>query len=335
MNIIICGLGGIGQRYLRLISKNFKKFNIYALSSKKNLYEIRDDRSVNKKINIEKKFDIKFINKAKDISRLNCKINFAIICNPTSKHLQIASEFVKKNIPCLIEKPISSNYLEAKKFYNFAKKKKILFRTGFFLRIHPLVLYLKKLLNSHYFGKLHSINVLCNSFMPDWNKSTKLGNFYAANKKLGGGVLLTECHEIDLLYYFFGMPTNIKAFTGSNEKKKYKVNDYCHILMRYKNPEVIANIELNFNQKFIKKEFVVKGSKNIIKLDITNNKILRYNYKYKKFFLLKKSKIKRNQLFLNQIKCFIEELKGNIKNKYLDEGINTSKLLENIQLSAI
>lgn len=35
MNIIICGLGGIGQRYLRLISKNFKKFNIYALSSKK------------------------------------------------------------------------------------------------------------------------------------------------------------------------------------------------------------------------------------------------------------------------------------------------------------
>ena len=51
--------------------------------------------------------------------------------------------------------------------------------------------------------------------------------------------------------------------------------------------------------------------------------------------MIKKSKIKRNQLFLNQIKCFIEELKGNIKNKYLDEGINTSKLLENIQLSAI
>jgi predicted dehydrogenase len=335
MNVIICGLGGIGQRYLRLIKKNFTNSNIYALSSKKNLFEIRDDRSVNKKINLEKKFNIKYINSISDIYRINCKIDFAIICNPTSKHLQVASKLIKKNIPCLIEKPISSNFFEAKIFHNIAKKKKILFRTAFFLRIHPLVLYIKKLIESDYFGKLHSINVVCNSFMPSWNKYSKLSNFYAANKKLGGGILFTECHEIDLLYYILGMPKSIKSFTGRNEKKKYKVNDYCHILMRYQKPDLIANIELNFNQKFLKKEFIVKGSKNVIKLDITNNKILRYNYRYKKFFLLRKSKIERNQLFLNQIKYFIEELKGNKKKKYFDEGINTIKLIENIRLSSL
>ena len=122
--------------------------------------------------------------------------------------------------------------------------------------------------------------------MPSWSKSSKLINFYAANKKLGGGVLLTECHEIDLLNYMFGMPKIIKSLIGRNENKKYKVDDYCHILMKYSNPNLVANVELDFNQRCLKKEFIVKGSKNIIKLDIIKNKILKYNYIKKKFIFL-------------------------------------------------
>ena len=335
MNVIICGLGGIGQRYLRIISKNFKNFNIYALRSKKKRYEIKDNRTINKKINIEKKFNIKIIKNLNEILKKNCNIDFAIVCNPTNKHLAVATKLVKMNIPCLIEKPISSNYVEAKKFSNLAKKRNILFRAGYFLRIHPFVLYIKKLIKINYFGKIHSINIICNSFMPSWSKSSKLINFYAANKKLGGGVLLTECHEIDLLNYMFGMPKIIKSLIGRNENKKYKVDDYCHILMKYSNPNLVANVELDFNQRCLKKEFIVKGSKNIIKLDIIKNKILKYNYIKKKFILLKRKKIDRNDLFLNQIKSFISELKGNVKNKYFDEGLNTMKLIESIRLSSL
>jgi predicted dehydrogenase len=334
MNIIICGLGGVGQRYLRIICKKYKKLTVYALRSQNKTYEIRDNRTINKKINIEKKFKIKVIKNLNEISKNNYKIDFAIVCNPTKKHLIVATKLVKMNIPCLIEKPISSSYLEAKKFAKLANKKNTLFKTGYFLRIHPFILYIKKLIKINYFGKIHSINIICNSFMPSWCRSSKLINFYAANKKLGGGVLLTECHEIDLLNYLFGMPKIIKSLIGRNENKKYKVEDYCHVLMKYSKPNLIANIELDFNQRCLKKEFIIKGSKNILKLDLNKNIILKYNFKKKSFFLFKRKKINRNDLFLAQIKSFISELKGNQKQKYLDNGLNTMKLIENIRLSS-
>jgi predicted dehydrogenase len=335
MNIIICGLGGVGQRYLRIISKNFKKSSVYALRSNNKPYEIRDDRTINKKINIEKKFKITIIKNLNEIVKKKYKIDFAIVCNPTSKHLIAATKFVKMNIPCLIEKPISSSYLEAKKFAKLANKKNILFRTGYLFRIHPFILYIKKLIKTNYFGKIHSINIVCNSFMPSWGRSSKLINFYAANKKLGGGVLLTECHEIDLLNYIFGMPKIIKSLIGTNENKKYKVEDYCHVIMKYSKPNLIVNLELDFNQRYLKKEFIIKGSKNILKLNLIKNTIQKYNYKKSKFFLLKRKRINRNDLFLTQVKSFISELKGKKEKKYLDEGLNTMKLIENIRLSSL
>jgi len=335
MNVIICGLGGVGQRYLRIISKKFKKFSVYAFRSKNKPFEIRDDRTINKKTNIKKKFKIKIVKNINEILKKNYKIDFAIISNPTNKHLIVATKLIKMNIPCLIEKPISSNYLEAKRFAKLANKKNILFRVGYFFRIHPLILYIKKLIKINYFGKIHSINIVCNSFMPSWVRSSKLINFYAANKKLGGGVLLTECHEIDLLNYMFGMPKTIKSLVGRNENKKYKVEDYCHVLMKYSKPNLIVNLELDFNQRCLKKEIIIKGSKNIFKVNLIKNTILKYNYKKKNFFLFKRKKISRNDLFLTQIKFFISELKGMQKKKYLDDGLDTMKLIENIRLSSL
>ena len=34
-------------------------------------------------------------------------------------------------------------------------------------------------------------------------------NFYACKKILGGGALMTECHEIDLIICLFGVPKSL------------------------------------------------------------------------------------------------------------------------------
>ena len=69
MNFLIIGLGGIGQRYMRLLSKNFKNSRIFALRRNKNYYEIKDNLEIKKNTNIIKKYKIKEISSLDQLRR--------------------------------------------------------------------------------------------------------------------------------------------------------------------------------------------------------------------------------------------------------------------------
>ena len=49
---------------------------------------------------------------------------------PTKYHFQIASDLTKSQINILVEKPISSNILEAKKLINLSKDNDIILSVG-------------------------------------------------------------------------------------------------------------------------------------------------------------------------------------------------------------
>ena len=93
-------------------------------------------------------------------------------------------------------------------FNNFAGivKIKLKFLVGYQRRFSETVNKFHKIIK-----KIKQINVVVNSYLPDWHKYENFRNMCASKKSLGGGSLLTECHELDIIIMIFGLPNKLRC----------------------------------------------------------------------------------------------------------------------------
>ena len=103
MNILIIGLGSIGQRHLRNIRKIYPKVNFFALKRVKKSPTLNSQNKVIKRdlINYNK---IKIIQNLKAIEKNKINIDMALICGPSSQHCDKIIFFFKLRIYTFIDK---------------------------------------------------------------------------------------------------------------------------------------------------------------------------------------------------------------------------------------
>ena len=63
MRALFIGLGGAGQRHLRLLKEMYPDAEVAAVRTRRRIFEIDDDLKVNENINLEEKFGIAFQNR--------------------------------------------------------------------------------------------------------------------------------------------------------------------------------------------------------------------------------------------------------------------------------
>ena len=155
-------------------------------------------------------------------------------------------------------------------------------------------------------------------------------NSYTVNKNKGGGVLLTQSHQIDILNFLFD---NINFHSGlSVDRDKYfKLNSNVETNVTYilKSDDNIP-ICCNLNYFGLKKTFIQISFENEIVTWNNNNSILieKENSKKNKKILFKQT---RNSMFERKIQYFIKNMdkKNNIKENR--EIISTIKLINKIK----
>lgn len=64
---------------------------------------------------------------------------------PTSLHVEVASEFVSRGIPTLVEKPLAGNARDASKLVSLAEKKQTILQVGHVERFNPAMVTARKL----------------------------------------------------------------------------------------------------------------------------------------------------------------------------------------------
>jgi len=69
-------------------------------------------------------------------------------------------------------------------------------------RFHPRMKKMREIIVSGGIGKIVNILIEVGSFVPAWHPYEDFRELYACRADLGGGVLLTEIHEVDLCYWF-------------------------------------------------------------------------------------------------------------------------------------
>ena len=233
------------------------------------------------------------------------KPDFAIITNETSFHVKTAIKLAKAGIHLFIEKPLSDSINGSRNLVNETKKRKLITMIACNFRFHPCLRKIKEIISKKEIGKILSIQVENGSFLPDWHPYEKYQQSYAANRELGGGVVLTCIHEIDYLYWFFGDVKEVFSITGKFSDLDISVEDLSAILLRFKN-NVIAEIHLDYFQQPSYRGCKVIGTKGTLLWDIHTNVVRLYDVRKKRWIeKLKLPLYDMNLMYVDELLHFL------------------------------
>lgn len=308
---LFIGLGSIGLRHLQNL-RSLTDDPIYALRTKV-------DKNVDKKYNIQ---SITSVRRAIEI-----KPDVVFITNPTSKHLSFAMMFCVSHL--FIEKPLSINSNGIKELINhMGQNDKVCF-VGYNYRFHPQLMQIKKLLDEHKIGKILYANLQSGQYLPDWHPEEDYRKNFAAQKDLGGGALLTMSHDIDYAYWLFGPQEVVYSNLEKKSDLDINVEDTVNIITETKNGSIIM-IHMDYIQQPASRTLEIVGEKGRITWNYYKNELVIYTNKMMESF--EAAYFDRNDMFIDELKHFLNCVKGKEKPKITHEDIKViMEIIDNVK----
>lgn len=326
MKVLMIGLGSIGQRHLRYLKRKFgDELEILAYRKLRRQEVFTDKLEVEKNANLEERYNIKVFDNMNDALKENPEVAF--ICNPTSLHITYAIECAKAGCHLFIEKPLSNSMEGIEKLKKICEKNGLIVQVGFQFRFNPLLKMLKEKIEKNAVGDVLSVHVDIGEHLPDWHKYEDYRQTYAAKNELGGGVVLTQIHDIDYIYWLFGMPEKVYAAGGKLSDLEIDVEDTVDILlqMRFKDKKLPVSIHMDYVQRPSIRTCKVIGINGNIIMDLVKTSIVvcKTDGSEERHSL----DFERNQMFIDEIDHFFDCI--NKKSKplvNLDEGMKSLKI---------
>ena len=240
LNLLLIGLGQMGKIHKRVLDEN-NDTNLIGVvdSSFEKKYEIKDG--------------VKYFNKIKDVDFEKCEVDAVIISSTTKSHYEIANRLINKNIPLLIEKPLSTDIVEVNKILDTAIKNDVVIRCGLIETYNPIFKYLKNI----NLKNIISINIFRHS--PKVDKNRKLDNV----------LFDLTLHDIAVLGYLFNNPelSSVNSNFGINENSNESVN----ILCSFEGTNVMISTSRESQLKIRTWEILTKN--NLYKIDLMQKNI--------------------------------------------------------------
>ena len=76
-----------------------------------------------------------------------------------------------------------------------------------------------------------AVRIEVGEYLPGWHTYEDYRQMYASRADLGGGVILSQIHELDYLYWLFGLPKRVFALGGHLTRLEVDVEDIASILL--------------------------------------------------------------------------------------------------------
>jgi predicted dehydrogenase len=158
------------------------------------------------------------------------RIDAAVISSPNAFHFEQALACIERNIPVLVEKPISDTLASARELARRATDAKVPVLVGHHRTHSTLLSVADDFLRSERFGRLVSVMGSAQFYKPahyfiDGEWRTRIG---------GGPILINLIHEIGLMRHFCGEISSVVAL-ASNSVRDFEVEDSVSISLRFAN----------------------------------------------------------------------------------------------------
>jgi predicted dehydrogenase len=132
----------------------------------------------------------------------------AIIATDTARHAEDVLSALKEGLDVLVEKPMAVDSAEARRLCKQASELGRRIHVGCVLRFSESLDTFRSKVGD--VGRLHSVHIECQSYLPDWRPHRPYQDSYSARAG-EGGVLRDLIHEIDYAGWLFGWPAAVEA----------------------------------------------------------------------------------------------------------------------------
>jgi predicted dehydrogenase len=305
LKILVIGLGSIGRRHLKHLQS---VGNIELAAFRTNKGERKEASGIQEFFSLEE--------------ALSYKPDGVIISNPTSIHAEAALPFLKTGAKVLIEKPIADSCLSAKDLEPHSSQ----IRVAYCMRFAPMVQKLTEIFEREAPFK---VSFKRSFYLPKWHPYADYKKEYTARKELGGGVIRTLSHEIDLACYWFGEPASITGVTDRLSSLDIDTDDFAFFTLKAKSGARI-NFELDFFSPININEGEAFTSRGKYFWNTSELKFMKYDSSVAETIMTLSDKLVE-QMYQNQMDDFLNFLRtGNSLNTSYTESILVLKIIDKL-----
>jgi predicted dehydrogenase len=314
MKILISGLGGIGQRHLRNLRTLLGvEAEISGVDLRRNIPVLTDQLQVEAGTTLEEKYDLHIYPDLE--SALAWMPDVVFVCNPTSLHVPTALRAAQAGCHLFIEKPLSNNLEQVEELIGLVESRGLTAVVGYQMRFQPCLQCLYALVQEKKVGRILSVRAEIGEYLPGWHSYEDYRQMYASRQDLGGGVILSQIHEMDYLYWLFGLPRRVYALGGHLSSLEVDVEDTAEILMDYEmdGRSVPVSLHEDYLQRPPRRICEVIGDQGKILVNLAALSVEVFDGEGRQVESVSHAGFQRNQMFLDELNHFLSSLQGKPK----------------------
>ncbi len=304
---LFVGLGGIGQRHLRNLRALLgDAVEVSAYRVRRETQTLDDTLQVVPGVDLEQRYGVQVCEDLQ--AALARKPDVVFITNPSSLHVPIALEAARQGCHLFIEKPLSHSMAQVSELAALCDAQGLVTCVAYQLRYHPGFVRLAELLAGNAVGRVLSARAEVGEYLPGFHPYEDYRRMYASQSALGGGVTLSQIHEIDYLCALFGAPRRVFSMGGHVSSLEVDVDDVALSLLEFARPDgspLFVELHQDFVQRPAQRAVSVVGETGRITwslsgrclehVDVTGHVLERHDY----------SHFPRNQAFMDELANFL------------------------------
>jgi predicted dehydrogenase len=255
-SILIVGVGSIGERHVRCFQSTGRaSVSICELNP-----ALR--KTVAERYTITQAF-------SELTAALDQKPDAVVICTPADSHIAVALEALKRGIPVLIEKPLSTTVLGVDKLQQLLSDKGIVAAVAYVYRAHPALHAMREAIRTGRFGSPVQVVATCGQHFPFYRPAYR--ETYYRDRSTGGGAIQDALtHILNAAEWLVGPATHLVADAAHLVLEGVSVEDTVHLITRHGN--ILGSFSLNQHQAPNENSLTVICQRGTARFEMHNNR---------------------------------------------------------------
>jgi predicted dehydrogenase len=306
MKLLIVGLGAIGQRHVRNLRALLgDSVELLAARSRGLSHVLSDAMTVEAREGLCEKYGIRAFATLDDA--LAHQPDVAFVCNPTSLHIGTALALARAGCHLFIEKPLAHEYAGVEELLGIVERQGLVATVGYQFRFHPCLTTTYAWLRSGAIGRVLAVRAEVGEYLPGWHTYEDYRGTYGGSRDLGGGTLLSQIHEMDYLYWFFGLPQKVFTLGGHLSSLDVDVEDVTSTLMQFEQDGIRFPVHLqqDYVQRPASRRCEIVGDTGKIEIDLLRATVKLYDASGRLAQSNEFCDFQRSQMFIEETQRFL------------------------------
>jgi predicted dehydrogenase len=306
VKVLIVGLGSVGQRHARNL-RTLLGDEVELLA-----YRVRGHRqAITPGLGIDAGVDVESALRLavyRDLDQaLGERPDAVFVTNPNTLHMSVALKAANAGCHLFLEKPISHDLDGVEALIEIVTRRNLVCFVGYQLRFHPAFKALQQMLAAGSIGRIITARVVFGEYLPGWHPYEDYREMHVSRRTLGGGVLLAQIHDLDLIYALVGLPRRVFAMGGHLSRLEIDVEDTASMLMDavVDGVPVPVHVHQDVLQRPPQRIYDIYGEQGRVTLDFGAATVTRLDANGDVAESRSFAGFERNQMFLDELRHFL------------------------------